>query len=363
MNTYYYHRDHLGSSQLVSDYQGKEYERVEYTPYGESWMEKESDSRELLPFKFTGKELDSETGLYYYGARYLNPRTSRWVSADPALGDYLPKAPVNDQARQGNRNLPGFGGVFNPINLAMYQYAANNPVKYKDPTGLRTGPDDFDTVYYPPPQRQTEITSVTTNSSFYKNSTEYNVSQVASGVRYNETMQKVQVHTNTTTFTSETTLGPKNQRYAQGQSNGPSLSVEVTFTVSTKTSEGLCKVHIATREKRHRRGWCWFPNIPFRKAKPIPGSRFKLTSQSRRPVRAMNRTCLLMRVSNWGHKISRRQIMRELLSFATFVGMLLSLGLCTSDARPVVINESTRYFRSGLDIRRADFESDKQRQV
>ena len=70
----------------------------------------------------------------------------------------------------------------------------------------------------------------------------------ASGVRYNETMQKVQVHTNTTTFTSETTLDPKNQRYAQGQSNGPSLSVEVTFTVSTKTSEGLCKVHIATQE-------------------------------------------------------------------------------------------------------------------
>ena len=40
VNTYYYHPDHLGSSQLVSDYQGKEYERVEYTPYGESWIEK-----------------------------------------------------------------------------------------------------------------------------------------------------------------------------------------------------------------------------------------------------------------------------------------------------------------------------------
>ena len=248
VNTYYYHSDHLGSSQVVSDYAGKEYERNEYTPYGELWVEKESDTRGLLAFKFTGKELDSETGLYYYGARYLNPRTSRWASPDPVMEEYLPKAPVNDQARQGSRNLPGFGGVFNPINLAMYQYAANNPVKYKDPTGLRTGPDDFDTVYYPPPQRQTEITSVTTNSSFYKNSTEYNVSQVASGVRYNETMQKVQVHTNTTTFTSETTLDPKNQRYAQGQSNGPSLSVEVTFTVSTKTSEGLCKVHIATQE-------------------------------------------------------------------------------------------------------------------
>ena len=136
VNTYYYHPDHLGSSQLVSDYQGKEYERVEYTPYGESWIEKGSDSRELLPFKFTGKEQDSETGLYYYGARYLNPRTSRWVSADPALGDYLPEAPVDDAARQRNGNLPGMGGVYMPVNLAGYTYAANNPVKYVDPTGL-----------------------------------------------------------------------------------------------------------------------------------------------------------------------------------------------------------------------------------
>ena len=76
VNTYYYHSDHLGSSQVVSDYAGKEYERNEYTPYGELWVEKESDTRGLLAFKFTGKELDSETGLYYYGARYLNPRTT-----------------------------------------------------------------------------------------------------------------------------------------------------------------------------------------------------------------------------------------------------------------------------------------------
>jgi RHS repeat-associated protein len=40
----------------------------------------------------TGKELDSETGLYYYGARYLDPRVSRWISGDPALGEYVPQA-------------------------------------------------------------------------------------------------------------------------------------------------------------------------------------------------------------------------------------------------------------------------------
>jgi len=44
----------------------------------------------------TGKELDPETGLYYYGARYLDPKTGRWLSGDPALGEYVPSAPVND---------------------------------------------------------------------------------------------------------------------------------------------------------------------------------------------------------------------------------------------------------------------------
>jgi len=135
VNTYYYHGDHLGSSQLVTDHQGDEYERVEYTPYGESWIEKRADSRELLPFKFTGKELDSETGLYYYGARYMDPRTSRWMSADPAMGDYLPEAPTSDEARKRNGNLPGMGGVFNLVNLAGYHYAGNNPLSYTDPTG------------------------------------------------------------------------------------------------------------------------------------------------------------------------------------------------------------------------------------
>ncbi|WP_315451153.1 RHS repeat-associated core domain-containing protein, partial [uncultured Treponema sp.] len=135
---YYYHPDHLGSAQLITDYEGNEYQRIEYTPYGELWVEKktanEKDMR-YLPYKFTAKEQDEETGLYYYGARYLDAKYSRWLSTDPAVNDYIPLAPTDDEAKKHNGQLPGQGGVFNVVNFQLYHYAGNNPVKYTDPTG------------------------------------------------------------------------------------------------------------------------------------------------------------------------------------------------------------------------------------
>ena len=121
---YYYHPDHLGSAQLVTDYEGNEYQRIEYTPYGELWVEKKSANEKdmrYLPYKFTAKEQDEETGLYYYGARYLDAKYSRWLSTDPAVSDYVSGTSVDE------------GGIYNTINFSLYHYAGNNPIKYTDP--------------------------------------------------------------------------------------------------------------------------------------------------------------------------------------------------------------------------------------
>lgn len=72
--------DHLDSSNLVLDEKGAWIDREEYTPYGETSFGSFAKKR----YRFTGKERDEESSLYYYGARYYAPWLARWVSCDPA---------------------------------------------------------------------------------------------------------------------------------------------------------------------------------------------------------------------------------------------------------------------------------------
>jgi RHS repeat-associated protein len=68
----------------VTDANGEVSQHVEYVPFGEVFIEELSSSAKLnTPFLFNSKELDEETGLYYYGARYYDPKTSLWLSTDP----------------------------------------------------------------------------------------------------------------------------------------------------------------------------------------------------------------------------------------------------------------------------------------
>ncbi|MFA9290439.1 MAG: RHS repeat-associated core domain-containing protein, partial [Solirubrobacteraceae bacterium] len=79
-------------------------------------------------FLFNGKEKDLETSLYYYGARYYNPKISNWLSVDAPL--------INGHYLNGNHD----GGVFNSYNLSAYGYCRQNPVIYIDPDGNQIRP-------------------------------------------------------------------------------------------------------------------------------------------------------------------------------------------------------------------------------
>ncbi|MDD2412555.1 MAG: JAB-like toxin 1 domain-containing protein, partial [Bacteroidales bacterium] len=83
---FFYHKDHLGSSTQISDRDANIIHHVEYMPSGEQF----SEQRDYwsTPYKFNGKELDAETGLYYYGARYYTPEIGIWLSVDPMSDKY-----------------------------------------------------------------------------------------------------------------------------------------------------------------------------------------------------------------------------------------------------------------------------------
>jgi len=78
---FYYHPDHLGSSSYITNLDGEVVQHIEYVPFGEVFVE-ERNNIWNTPYLFNAKEFDEETGLYYYGARYYDPRLSLWVSVD-----------------------------------------------------------------------------------------------------------------------------------------------------------------------------------------------------------------------------------------------------------------------------------------
>ena len=88
-------RNHLGSAMAELDGgTGAVLSYEEYYPFGSSSYTATSSSASsgvggpgvAKRFRFSGKELDSESGLYFFGARYLAPWLGRWTAADPVIG-------------------------------------------------------------------------------------------------------------------------------------------------------------------------------------------------------------------------------------------------------------------------------------
>jgi len=118
--TWYYQADGLGSITSLTDLTGTVTDSYPYDSQGNAF----DQNGNLLPsagsggnlFRFTGREYDPETGLYYYRARYYSPQLGRFISEDPL----------------------GFDGG----DVNFYGYVGNDPVDFIDPSGLGRLPAD-----------------------------------------------------------------------------------------------------------------------------------------------------------------------------------------------------------------------------
>ena len=109
-STFYYHQDGLGTVTELTDTNGSVAKAYAYDAYGNIL---ESPGTIDQPYAYTGREFDSETGLYYYRARYYDAPTGRFLQKDPI----------------------GLGGGLN-----LYQYVRSSPLNFNDPLGLKSEP-------------------------------------------------------------------------------------------------------------------------------------------------------------------------------------------------------------------------------
>ena len=107
---YFYHGDHLGSANWITDIKGTPIQYIHYAPYGELINNQHAAGYDER-YKFTGKERDVETGYDYFGARFYWATIGHWLSVDP-MADKYP-------------------------NISPYAYCAWNPVKFVDPDGRK----------------------------------------------------------------------------------------------------------------------------------------------------------------------------------------------------------------------------------
>lgn len=108
---YWYHPDYIQNVDLVTDLDGEAYELFLYNPWGEELHHWSSNSSSWTsPYRFNAKEVDPETGLAYYGARYYQNKIGVWLSVDPLANISMQWSP--------------------------YRFCFDNPLSNVDPSGL-----------------------------------------------------------------------------------------------------------------------------------------------------------------------------------------------------------------------------------
>jgi RHS repeat-associated protein len=111
--------NHLGSTTLKLNQKGQISSHEEYFPYGSTSYQAKCRSAVVSgQYRYTGKERDEGSELYYHGARYYVPWIGRWTAMDPVLiCNHAPPSPFSGATDSG------------------YIYGINNPVKFTDPNG------------------------------------------------------------------------------------------------------------------------------------------------------------------------------------------------------------------------------------
>ena len=151
---YFYLADGLGSITALTSLSGQTVESYTYDVYGRPLQPSTLGNR----FRFTGREYDAETQLYYYRARYYHPTLGRFVSRDPLtwgpndpriftgytldnrIQSFLPLTPEIQDVQSPlmtftERNVLQIAGSLSLLQHP-YLYVANNPVNRTDPLGL-----------------------------------------------------------------------------------------------------------------------------------------------------------------------------------------------------------------------------------
>ncbi|MGB0176010.1 MAG: RHS repeat-associated core domain-containing protein, partial [Owenweeksia sp.] len=107
---YWYHPDYMGNNEAITNQAGQPYQYFLYSPFGENIVEDHSYLGSYsVPWQFSGKEYDQETGLHYFGARYYWGDGGFWWSVDP-LSHYYPSQ-------------------------SPYNFVLGNPINLRDPDG------------------------------------------------------------------------------------------------------------------------------------------------------------------------------------------------------------------------------------
>ncbi len=121
-NTYYFIKDHLGSTLALTDALGNIVESYRYEAWGRvlgvyngvgAQIDESAFGNRIL---WMGREYSSRSGLYYFRARWYDPAIGKWISSDPI----------------------GISGGLN-----QYVFCANNPINMVDPFGLWAWDNDW----------------------------------------------------------------------------------------------------------------------------------------------------------------------------------------------------------------------------